>query len=137
MITKDINPVYQVKFPFYPLNFREVNRGPERLNRKAGKTGLTFRQIKEQWRSDAVTIAEEHKSDELSYPLKDDLRAVIRINPEWVIDFNNASIVHYLKYPLDALTKAQVYEDDSQIKSFECIIDYGTGAPVEITLWNI
>lgn len=122
---------------FTPLiNFREATRGRGRTDRKVGGTGLTFDQIKDKWRSICVAVAAEAKKSGVVYPLEGDLRAQIRINPDYVPKFKNENVVQYAKYPLDALTKAGIYQDDSQIVDATYNADFSLRGSVEVSLWQ-
>lgn len=120
---------------FTPLiNFREATRGKGRTDRKAGSTGLTFDQIKDKWHGICVAIAAENKKSSVAYPLEGDLSAEIRINPDYVPQFKKEKIVQYAKYPLDALTKAGIYRDDSQIVEATYKVDSSLRGSVEVRL---
>ena len=122
---------------FTPLiNYREATRGQSRTDRKVGSTGLTFDQIKEKWHGICVAVAAEAKKSGVTYPLEGDLRAQIRINPDYVPKFKNDDIVQYVKYPLDALTKAGIYQDDSQIVEATYKADFSLRGSVEVILWQ-
>ena len=122
---------------FTPLiNYREATRGKDRTGRKVGNTGLTVDQIKDKWRSICVAVAAGNKKSGVVYPLEDDLRAKVRINPDYVPKFKNDDIVQYAKYPLDALTKAGIYRDDSQIVEATYKADFSLGGSVEVSLWQ-
>lgn len=122
---------------FTPLiNFREATRGKGRTDRKVGSTGLTLDQIRDKWRSICVAVAAENKRSGVVYPLENDLKAKIRINPDYVPKFKNDDIVQYVKYPLDALTKAGIYQDDSQIVEATYKADFYLKGSVEVSLWQ-
>lgn len=122
---------------FTPLiNYREATRGKGRTDRKVGGTGLTFDQIKGKWHGICVAIAAENKKSDVTYPLEGDLRAQIKINPDYVPRFTNDNIVQYAKYPLDALTKAGIYQDDSQIVDSTYKADFSLRGSVEVSLWQ-
>ena len=118
------------------INFRDATRGKGRTDRKVGSTGLTFDQIKENWHGICVTIAAENKKSGVAYPLESDLRAEIRVNPNYVPKFKKENIVQYAKYPLDALTKAGIYQDDSQIIEATYKVDFSLRGSVEVSLWQ-
>ena len=122
---------------FTPLiNFREATRGKGRTGRKVESTGLTFGQIREKWHGICVTMAAENRKSGIVYPLEGDLRAQIRINPDYVPRFRKENVVQYAKYPLDALTKAGIYQDDSQIVDATYKADFSLKGSVEIKLWQ-
>ena len=120
---------------FTPLiNFREATRGNN--NRKVGNTGLTFDQIKDKWHSINVAVAAGAKKSGVAYPLEGDLKAEIRVNPDYVPKFKKENIVQYAKYPLDALTKAGIYQDDSQIVEATYKADFSLRGSVGVSLWQ-
>ena len=120
---------------FTPLiNFREATRGKGRTDRKVGSTGLTVDQIKDKWRGICVAVAAEAKKSGVTYPLGGDLKAEIRINPDCVPKFKKDNIVQYAKYPLDALTKAGIYQDGSQIVEATYKVDFSLVGSVEVRL---
>lgn len=118
------------------INFRDATRGKGRTDRKVGGTGLTFDQIKEKWHGICVAVAAEAKKSEVTYPLQGDIKAKIRINPDYVPKFKKDDIVQYAKYPLDALTKAGIYQDDSQIVDATYKVDFSLMGSVEVSLWQ-
>lgn len=115
------------------INFREATRGTDR---KVGSTGLTVDQIKDKWRGINVAVAAEAKKSGVAYPLQGDIKAKIRINPDYVPNFKNENIAQYAKYPLDALTKAGILVDDSQIVEATYTADFSLMGSVGVSLWQ-
>ena len=56
------------------------------------------------------------------------------MNPDYVPKFKKENIVQYAKYPLDALTKAGIYQDDSQIVNATYQADFSLRGSVEVSL---
>lgn len=121
---------------FTPLiNFRDATGGKERIDRKVGSTGLTVDQIKDKWRGINVAVAAEAKKPGVAYPLQGDIKAKIRINPAHVPKFKKDDIEQYAKYPLDALAKAGIYQNDSKVDA-TYKIDFSLVGSVEVRLWQ-
>ena len=122
---------------FTPLiNFGDATRGKGCTDRKVGGTGLTFDQIKDKWHGICVAVAAGAKKSGVTYPLQGDIKAKIRINPEYVPKFKKDDIEQYAKCPLDALTEAGIYQDDSQIVEATYKADFSLRGSVEVSLWQ-
>jgi Holliday junction resolvase RusA-like endonuclease len=83
-----------------------------------------------------VAVAAEKKKSDVAYPLKGDLKAKIRVNSAYAPKFKKENIVQYAKYPLDALTKASIYRDDSQIVEATYKADFSLRGSIEVCLWQ-
>lgn len=136
LIFKEMERVFSVTWVIPLINFRDATRGISRTQKTFGHTGRSLDTIKKIWRDDAVDHAKDCKFKNVDYPLMGELMADVKINPAWAYKFDESAIIQYAKYPLDALSKAGIYMDDSQIVAAEYHVSTFLSGAIAVELWQ-